>query len=259
MAFSIDLKGKKGVVFGVANHRSIAWGISKLLADAGAELCFTYLNERLKKPVEKTVSEIGNPLLLECDATDEKQIEKVYKTVKNKYGSIDFIVHCIAYAEREDLGGNFSDTNLNGFRTALETSAYTLIPVVGKSVNLFGEKGGSVITLTFDASQRVYPGYNIMGTAKAALENEVRQLAVEFGEKNIRINSISAGPLPTLAARSIPGFSEMNKAHRERSPLKRNINHNEVAMTALFLLSDMSSGIPGANIPVDAGYGIIAL
>ena len=259
MAFSIDLKGKKGVVFGVANHRSIAWGISKLLADAGAELCFTYLNERLKKPVEKTVSEIGNPLLLECDATDEKQIEKVYKTVKNKYGSIDFIVHCIAYAEREDLGGNYSDTNQNGFRTALETSAYTLIPVVGKSVNLFGEKGVSVITLTFDASQRVYPGYNIMGTAKAALENEVRQLAVEFGEKNIRINSISAGPLPTLAARSIPGFSEMNKAHRERSPLKRNINHKEVAMTALFLLSDMSSGITGANIPVDAGFGIIAL
>ena len=123
---------------------------------------------------------------------------------------------------------------------------------------MFGENGGSVITLTFDASQRVYPGYNIMGTAKAALENEVRQLAVEFGEKNIRVNSISAGPLPTLAARSIPGFSEMNKAHRERAPLKRNINHNEVATTALFLLSDMSSGITGANIPVDAGYGIVA-
>tara|TARA_Y100000768_G_scaffold367181_1_gene330033 strand:- start:54 stop:833 length:780 start_codon:yes stop_codon:yes gene_type:complete len=258
MTFSIDLNGKKGIVFGVANHRSIAWAISKVLADAGAELCFTYLNERLKQPVEKTVSEISNPLLLECDATDEKQIEKVYETVKNHYGSIDFIVHCIAYAERDDLGGNFSDTNISGFRTALETSAYTLIPVVGKAANLFGENGGSVITLTFDASQRVYPGYNIMGTAKAALENEVRQLAVEFGEKNIRVNSISAGPLPTLAARSIPGFSEMNKAHRERAPLKRNINHNEVATTALFLLSDMSSGITGANIPVDAGYGIVA-
>ena len=133
------------------------------------------------------------------------------------------------------------------------------MPVVGKASTLFGESGGSVITLTFDASQRVYPGYNIMGTAKAALENEVRQLAVEFGNRNIRVNAISAGPLPTLAARSIPGFRDMTRAHRERSPLQRNINHQEVADTALFLLSTMSSGITGAILPVDAGYGIVAL
>ncbi|MEK9675459.1 MAG: enoyl-ACP reductase [Chloroflexota bacterium] len=259
MAVSIDLSGKRGVVFGVANQRSIAWAISEKLSEAGAEMAFTYLNERLKGGVEKVTSKLGDPLLLECDATDDDQVQAVYDKIKSEWGEIDFVVHCIAYAERDDLGGDFSSTNLQGFRTALETSAYTLMPVVGKAAPLFGESGGSVITLTFDASQRVYPGYNIMGTAKAALENEARQLAVEFGGQNIRVNAISAGPLPTLAARSIPGFSEMTRAHRERAPLGRNINHGEVADTALFLLSDMASGITGAIIPVDAGYGIIAL
>lgn len=259
MAVSIDLTGKRGVIWGVANQRSIAWAISERLAEAGAELAFTYLNERLKEPVVKATVSLDNPILIECDATDDAQVQAVYDQLKNEWGEIDFVVHCIAYAERDDLGGDFSATNLQGFRTALETSAYTLMPVVGKAAPLFGESGGSAITLTFDASQRVYPGYNIMGTAKAALENEARQLASEFGERNIRVNSISAGPLPTLAARSIPGFRDMTRAHRERSPLGRNINHQEVADTALFLLSDMSSGITGAIIPVDAGYGIIAL
>ncbi len=259
MAVSIDLTGKRGVVFGVANQRSIAWAISERLSEAGAELAFTYLNERLKEPVAKTIAKINNPPLLQCDATQDDQVEAVYDHIKNEWKEIDFVVHCIAYAERDDLGGDFSSTDIKGFRTALETSAYTLMPVVGKAAPLFGESGGSVITLTFDASQRVYPGYNIMGTAKAALENEVRQLAVEFGDRNIRVNAISAGPLPTLAARSIPGFRDMTRAHRERSPLRRNINHQEVADTALFLLSAMSSGITGAIVPVDAGYGIVAL
>ena len=259
MTVSIDLTGKRGVVWGVANQRSIAWAISERLAEAGAELAFTYLNERLKDPVAKTTSNLGNPLLIECDATDDNQVQTVYERIKKEWGEIDFVVHCIAYAEREDLGGDFSSTNLKGFRTALETSAYTLMPVIGKAAPLFGDSGGSAVTLTFDASQRVYPGYNIMGTAKAALENEARQLAVEFGSKNIRVNANTAGPLPTLAARSIPGFRDMTRAHRDKSPLGRNINHKEVADTALFLLSDMSSGITGSIIPVDAGYGIIAL
>ena len=259
MSIDLDLSGKRGVVWGVANQRSIAWAISEKLIAAGAELAFTYLNERIKSSIEKTTSKLNNPILLECDATDDKQVENIYKEIQSNWGEIDFIVHSVAYAEREDLGGNFSDTNLKGFRTALEASAYTLMPVTKYASPLFGEKGGSIITMTFDASVRVYPGYNIMGTAKAALENEVRQLAVEYGNKNIRVNAISAGPLPTLAARSIPGFSEMTRAHREKSPLKRNINHNEVANTALFLISDLSSGITGSTIPVDAGYGIIAL
>ena len=259
MPVSIDLTGKKGVVFGVANQRSIAWAIAQKLAAAGAELAFTYLNERLKEPVEKTVSALGSPILIECDALEEAQVQAVYDKVKAKWGHVDFVVHSVAYAERDDLGGDFSAVSRQGFRTALETSAYTLVPVVAKAAPLFPETGGAVITMTFDASQRVYPGYNIMGTAKAALENEVRQLAVEYGERKIRVNAISAGPLPTLAARSIPGFTEMTRAHRERSPLKRNITHEEVANTALFLLSDLSTGTTGAVIPVDAGYGIIAL
>ena len=259
MSVSIDLTGKRGVVFGVANQRSIAWAISERLATAGAEMAFAYQNERVRGPVEKLVSQLGDPFIFECDATDDAQVAAVYEQVKSKWGSIDFIVHSIAYAERDDLGGAFSAVTLDGFSTALAASAFTLIPVVKHGAPLMGESGGSVITLTFDASVKVYPGYNIMGTAKAALENEVRQLAAEFGPSGTRVNAISAGPLPTLAARSIPGFTEMRRAHQDRSPLKRAITHDEVANMALFLLSDMSTGTTGAVIPVDAGYGIMAL
>ncbi len=259
MPVSIDLTGKKGVVFGVANQRSIAWVISQRLAEAGAELAFAYQNERLQGPVEKLVSTLGEPTILECDATDEDRVKSVYEEIASKWGSIDFIVHSVAYAERDDLGGDFSAVSLQGFRTALEASAYTLVPVARYGAPLMGESGGSIITMTFDASVKVYPGYNIMGTAKAALENEVRQLAAEFGPSGVRVNAISAGPLPTLAARSIPGFNEMRRAHQDRSPLQRPITHDEVGNMALFLLSDLSSGTTGAVIPVDAGYGIMAL
>ena len=259
MPVSIDLTGKKGVVFGVANQRSIAWAISQQLAEAGAEMAFTYFNDRLKGPVEKTIAPLGSPMLMECDATNEDQVKAVYEKIADEWGSIDFIVHSVAYAERDDLGGAFSAVSLQGFRTALETSAYTLVPVVRYGAPLMAESGGSVITMTFDASVKVYPGYNIMGTAKAALENETRQLAAEFGPSGVRVNAISAGPLPTLAARSIPGFNEMRRAHQDRSPLKRAITHQEVANMALFLLSDMSTGTTGAVLPVDAGYGIMAL
>ena len=260
MAFTIDLSGKRGVVFGVANQRSIAYAIADKLAAAGADLAFTYLGERIKPNVEKAVDDLqlANALLYECDATDDREVESVYDQVEREWGKIDFVVHSVAYAEREDLGGDFSSTGRQGFRTALETSAYTLMPVVSRAAPLM-QDGGSVVTMTFDASVKVYPGYNIMGTAKAALENVVRQLAAEYGERDIRVNAISAGPLPTLAARSIPGFREMTRAHRERSPLKRNITHEEVGNTALFLLSPLSSGITGAVIPVDAGYGILAM
>lgn len=259
MPVSIDLTGKKGVVFGVANQRSIAWVISQRLAEAGAELAFTYQTERLREPVEKLVSQLGGPTLFECDATNEEQVKSVYDELATKWDSLDFIVHSIAYAERDDLGGAFSDVSLQGFRTALEASAYTLVPIARYGAPMMAESGGSIISMTFDASVKVYPGYNIMGTAKAALENEVRQLAAEFGPSGVRVNAISAGPLPTLAARSIPGFNEMRRAHQERSPLKRPITHDEVANMALFLLSDLSTATTGAVIPVDAGYGIMAL
>ena len=259
----IDLTGKKGVVFGVANQRSIAWAIAQQLHAAGTEIAFTYLNERMKEPVEKTVAVLEQggvmPLLVECDATSDAQVAGVYDRVGERFGRVDIVVHSIAYAERDDLGGAFSRTGLQGFRTALETSAYTLIPVVSKAVPLMGGQGGSVVTLTFDASSHVYPGYNIMGTAKAALENIVRQLAAEFGPQKVRVNAVSAGPLPTLAARSIPGFTEMRHAYEARSAMKRNVTHEEVASAALFLLSDLASGITGAVVPVDAGYSIMGI
>jgi enoyl-[acyl-carrier protein] reductase I len=256
---SIDLSGKKGVVFGVANQRSIAWAISQALLDGGAELAFTYLNERMKAPVEKTVAGLDNPLLVECDATDPEQVKNVYQQAAARLGKVDIVVHCIAFADRDDLGGNFSAVSQQGFRTALETSAYSLIPVTAEAVPYMPEEGGSVVTLSFDAARRVYPGYNIMGTAKAALENEVGQLANEFGPKGVRVNAISAGPLATLSARSIPGFNTMRNAFEERSPLGRNITHDEVANTALFLLSDLSTGITGTVIPVDAGYTVMGI
>lgn len=256
---AIDLSGKKGIVFGVANQRSIAWAIARTLAESGANLAFTYLNERLKGPVAKTVAELGEPPLLECDATDEARVEEVFEEAAERLGGMDLVVHCVAFANRDDLGGAFSATSVEGFRTAMEVSAYTLIPVTRHAATHMAESGGAVVTLTFDAAGRVYPGYNVMGTAKAALENEVRQLAHEFGDRNLRVNAISAGPLPTLAARSIPRFNDMRNAFAERAPLKRNVTHQEVANAALFLCSDLSSGITGAVIPVDAGYNIMGL
>ena len=183
----------------------------------------------------------------------------MYEAVNARHGSVDIVIHSVAFADRKDLGGAFSASDLQGFRTALEVSAYTLIPIVSKAVPHMGEEGGSVVAMTFDAANRVYPGYNIMGTAKAALENEVRQLANEFGPRNVRVNAVSAGPLPTLAARSIPGFNQMRRAYSDRSPMQRNVTHEEVANAALFLCSGMSSGITGAVIPVDAGYGIMGI
>ncbi len=256
--YPIDLSGQKGIVFGVANDRSIAWAIARLLGEAGAQLAFTYQNERLKDRVARLAATLDDSLILPCDAAEDEQIAAVFEQLRDAFGGISFLVHSIAYAQREDLAGRFADTGREGFRVALDVSAYTLIPLVKYAAPLM-TGGGSVITMTFQASQKVYPGYNVMGTAKAALEHSVRQLASEFGEMNIRVNAISAGPLDTLAARGIHGFLDMKKIHAERAPLQRNINAGEVAKTALFLCSDLSSGITGSIIPVDAGYHIMAV
>ena len=256
--YPIDLSGKNGVIFGVANDRSIAWSIASILAQAGARLAFTYQNERLKDRVDRLAGTLDGSLVVPCDATDDDQIAAVFQQVGEAFGDIAFLVHSIAFANREDLAGRFSDTPREGFRIALEVSAYSLLPIVKHAAPLMSD-GGSVVTLTFHASQRVYPGYNIMGTAKAALEHEVRQLAAEFGEQNLRVNAISAGPLDTLAARGIHGFQDMKRLYTQTAPLKRNINVDEVAKTALFLCSDLASGITGSIIPVDAGYHIMAV
>lgn len=256
--YPIDLTGKKGLVFGVANDRSIAWAIARLLGQAGAQLAFTYQNDRLKDRVARLAATLDNSLILPCDAAEDGQIEEVFAQVGQAFGDLSFLVHSIAYAQREDLSGRFADTGREGFRLALEVSAYTLIPLVKHAAPLM-PAGGSVIAMTFQASQKVYPGYNVMGTAKAALEHSVRQLAAELGGQNIRVNAISAGPLDTLAARGIHGFLDMKKIHAEKAPLQRNIHAEEVAKTALFLCSDLSSGITGSIIPVDAGYHIMAV
>ena len=256
--FPIDLTGQKGIVFGVANDRSIAWAISQALSQAGARLALTYQGERLKDRVQRLANTLTDPLLLPCDATDDQEIDDVFDSLANEFGEISFLVHSIAYANRDDLSGRFSDTGREGFRLALEVSAYSLLPLVRRAAPLM-TGGGSVVAMTFDASQRVYPGYNVMGTAKAALENSVRQLASEFGPDNIRVNAISAGPLETLAARGITGFRDMRRIHAERSPLQRNITAEEVANTALFLCSGLATGITGAIIPVDAGFHVMAI
>jgi len=256
--YPIDLSGKKALIFGVANERSIAWPISQILHQAGVQLAIAYQNERLRGRVEKLVLGMNHVLLLPCDVSQDTQIETVFSEVNDKFGDLDYLIHSIAFAQREDLSGDFSEIGRAGFRTALEISSYSFIPLVRNAAQLM-KNGGSVITLTFQASSRVFPGYNIMSTAKAALENEVKQLAAEYGKRNIRVNAISAGPLETLAARGIHGFPDMRRVFARKAPLGRNITHQEVASTALYLCSDLSSGVTGTIIPVDAGYHIMAV
>ena len=256
--FPIDLTGRNAVIFGVANDRSIAWAIARTLADAGARIALTYQNDRLLSRVERLAETLEDPVLLQCDASDDEQIQSVFDTIGSQMGSLSILVHSIAFANRDDLTGRLADTGRDGFRTALEISAFTLLPMVRHAAPLMND-GGSVIAMTFHASTRVYPGYNVMGTAKAALEHEVRQLAYEFGGDGIRVNAISAGPVDTLAGRGISGFLDMRRAHADKAPLGRNITADEVAQTALFLCSDLSSGVTGTVLPVDAGYHIMAV
>ena len=256
--YPIDLSGKRGVVFGVANEHSIAWPIAGILHEAGARLAIAVQNERFRDRVSRLTEPMDNTLLLECDVSRDDSIDAAFDQMQRELGGLDFMVHSIAFANRDDLRGEFSKTTRDSFLLSLDISAYSLIPLVRHSAALMRD-GGSVVAMTFQASERVFPGYNIMGTAKAALENEVRQLSQEFGVADVRVNAISAGPLETLASRGIHGFPDMRRIHADRAPLKRNITHHEVAKTALFLCSDLSSGITGTVIPVDAGYHIMGI
>ena len=257
--YPIDLEGKTGIVFGVANHRSIAWAIARILHDAGARLAVAYQNERVRRNVEDLVAPWGDALLLECDVGADDDVAATYERLGQEFGRLDFVVHSIAFANREDLGGPFIETKREGFRTALDVSAYSLIPIARYGAPLMRSDGGSILTMTFQASVSVFPGYNVMGTAKAALENEVRQLASDLGRDNIRVNAISAGPLDTLSSRVISGYRDMKKIHAERSPMGRNITTDEVAKTALYLCSDLSSGVTGEILHVDTGYSIMGI
>jgi enoyl-[acyl-carrier protein] reductase I len=257
--YPIDLEGKTGVIFGVANHRSIAWSIAQILHDAGARLAIAYQNQRVRDTVSKLVEPWGDAVLVECDVSEDGNVDKAYEQIGNEMDSLDLIVHSIAYADRNDLGGPFMDTGREGFRMALDVSAYSLIPIARYGIPLMGSDGGNILAMTFQASERVFPGYNVMGTAKAALENEVKQLASDLGERNVRVNAISAGPLDTLSSRVISNYRDMKRIHAERSPMGRNITVDEVAKTALYLSSDLSSGVTGQIIHVDTGYSIMGI
>tara|TARA_Y100000590_G_scaffold391594_1_gene468364 strand:+ start:4773 stop:5549 length:777 start_codon:yes stop_codon:yes gene_type:complete len=257
--YVVDLTGKTAIVFGVANHRSIAWAIAQILHQAGARLIIAYQNDRVRDTVEKLVEKWEGTILVECDVTEDSNVASVYSSIGQEIDTLDIIVHSIAYANKDDLGGAFLETGREGFRLALDISAYSLVPIVKYGAPLMGDDGGSVIAMTFQASTHVFPGYNVMGTAKAALENEVKQLASDLGLSNVRVNAISAGPLDTLSSRVISRYRDMKRVHAERSPMGRNITVNEVAKTALYLCSDLSSGVTGEIVHVDTGYNIMGL
>ena len=256
--YKVDLSGKTAVVFGIANQRSIAWSIAKILSDAGAKIIATYQNERVEDSVSKLTSQLDNAITVECDVSDENNVKSAFETVRGNCETLDIVVHSIAFAQRDDLGGRFIDTDREGFRVALDISAYSLVSIARNAAPLM-TNGGSMITMSFMAAEKVFPGYNVMSTAKAALENEVRQIANDLGPDNIRVNAISAGPLDTLSSRVISGYSDMKKAHSDRAPMKRNITHDEVASTALYLSSNMSSGVTGEVIHVDTGYHVMGI
>ena len=256
--YAVDLKGKHALVMGVANHRSLSWAIAQHLHQAGAALCLTYASERFKGMVEEVAAGAPGALLLECDVTNDANIDAVRDRLTAEWGSIEMLVHGVAYAKKEDLEGSFAATSRDGFQMAMEVSAYSLLNVTNRMLPLLEKNGGSIVTLSYLAAERAVPSYNVMGSAKAVLEQSVRQLAYELGPRNIRVNAISAGPVSTLAARGIAGFVGMLKMHADKAPLKRNITKDEVGKAGLFLLSEMGSGITGEVMMVDAGYSIMA-
>lgn len=255
---TIDLSGKHALVMGVANHRSLSWAIAQRLHAAGATLCLTYAGERMKPMVEELATQTPGALVLECDVTRDETIDAVAQRLGADWGSVELLVHGIAFARKEDLEGMFVSTSREGFQLALEVSAYSLLNVTHRVLPLLEKNGASVVTLSYLAAERAVPSYNVMGSAKAVLEQSVRQLAFELGPRNIRFNAISAGPVSTLAARGIRGFTDMLKKNAEKAALRRNITKDEVGNAALFLLSDLSSGVTGEVLMVDAGYSIVS-
>ena len=253
----IDHTGRVALVFGVANHRSLAAAIAEKLHQSGARLVFAYQNERLRDMVDKATQQIENRELLECDVTRDEDLERTFSRVKETFGALDFLVHSVAFAQKEDLEGAYRNTSREGFRVALEISAYSLLPMARLAAPLMEGRAGSIVTLSYLGAERAVASYNVMGTAKAALEQAVKQLALDLGPSGIRVNAISAGPVNTLAARGISGFRDILKIYEERAPLKRNITPDEVGNAALFLLSDLASGITGTTLHVDAGYHVV--
>ena len=252
----INLAGKTAVVFGLANKRSIAWGIAQKLHEAGATLAICYQNERMKAEAEELIAELPGAAGFQCDVSNDQEIETLFAAFKEKYGKIEILVHAVAYAPVEELRGEFVYTSREGFRIAHDVSVYSLIAVSRAAAPLMTESG-SIMTLSYFGAEKVVPNYNVMGVAKAALEATVRYLAWNLGPRNIRVNAISAGPIKTLAARGVGALGDMLKSHSDRAPLHRNVDQLEVGGAALFLASELSSAVTGEVLYVDCGYNIM--
>lgn len=255
------LEGKRGVVLGVANHRSLAWAIARAAAESGAELAITYQSDRFHKRVARLVDgepTMENVVLRACDATSPQEMDELFGVLKEEMGRLDFLVHCWAYAPREDLTRDYIETSWEGHSIAQQISVHSLTEALRRGRELMVD-GGSVVTLSYYGAEKAVPGYNVMGVAKASLEAAVRYLAADTGRDGIRVNAVSAGPVNTLSARGVPGFLDMLSIHADRAPLGRNVEASEIANAALFLLSDMSSGVTGEILHVDAGYNIMGM
>jgi len=251
-----SMQGKNAVIFGVANKRSIAWAIAQAMSQAGAKLAITYQNERLKQEAYDLITSLPGAEAFQCDLSNDAEIDQLFAQLRTRYGRLDALAHCVAFAPGEDMKGDFLNTSREGFRIAHDVSVYSLIAVTRAAAPLMTE-GGAVVTLSYLGAERVVPGYNVMGVAKASLEATVRYLANSVGPNKIRVNAISAGPLKTLAARGVGDLGQMMRNHAEHAPLKRNVEVKEVGNTALFLCSDAGSGITGETLYVDCGYNIM--
>ena len=252
------LAGKKGLIMGVANNRSIAWGIAKAVADEGAELAFTYQGDALKKRVEPLANSVGSYISLNCDVNSDESMDEVFSKLKNEWGNLDFFVHAIAYSDKEELTGLYLDTSRDNFNRTMDISVYSFTALAKRVAEMMND-GGSMLTLTYYGSERVMPHYNVMGVAKAALEASVRYLAVDLGGRNIRVNGLSAGPMKTLAASGIGDFRYILKWNEYNSPLKRNVTLDDVGGAGLYLLSPLSSGVSGETHHVDCGYHVVGM
>jgi len=253
------LEGKTGLILGIANKRSLAWGIAQSVSRAGARLAVTYQGERLEENVRELAAGLDRPVILPCDVSKDDALEALAASVKKELGGLDFVVHAVAYALREELDGEFLNTSREGYRTAQDISSYSLTALVRRAAPLMEGRGGSVVTLTYMGGERVVPHYNVMGVAKAALECSVRYLAADLGPKGIRVNAISAGPIKTIAASGVHGISKMLEYHRANAPLRKNTEQEEVGDAALFLVSRLSRGITGEVIHVDGGFHVMGM
>ena len=252
------MAGKRGLIMGLANDKSIAWGVAKTLAEHGAELAFSYQGEALKKRVDPLAAQLGSDIVLPCDVGDEASLDALFSELKERWGELDFVVHAIGFSDKNELRGRYVDTSRGNFAMSMDISVYSFTAVMQRAEKMMKD-GGSAVTLTYYGAEKVMPHYNVMGVAKAALEASVQYLAEDLGKDNIRVNAISAGPIKTLAASGIGDFRYIMKWNEYNSPLRRNVTIEDVGKAALFLLSDLGSGTTGENLHVDAGYHVVGM